>query len=125
MRDVAALQAAIADAAAALGDFHALVNNVASDDRHTLESITPAYYDDRIAINQRAALFAMQSVVPGMKRLGGGVDRQPRLDRLADQGGRLPVLRHRQVVGERPDARPGGLARAQTASASTPSRPAG
>jgi len=69
---VAALQSAIADAAAALGDFHALVNNVASDDRHTLESITPAFYDDRIAINQRAALFAMQSVVPGMKRLGGG-----------------------------------------------------
>jgi NAD(P)-dependent dehydrogenase (short-subunit alcohol dehydrogenase family) len=72
VRDVVALQSAIADAAAALGDFHALVNNVASDDRHTLESITPAYYDDRIAINQRAALFAMQSVVPGMKRLGGG-----------------------------------------------------
>ena len=72
VRDVAALKAAIAEAAAALGDFHALVNNVASDDRHTLESITPAYYDERIAINQRAALFAMQSVVPGMKRLGGG-----------------------------------------------------
>jgi NAD(P)-dependent dehydrogenase (short-subunit alcohol dehydrogenase family) len=72
VRDVAAMQQAIADAAAELGDFQALVNNVASDDRHTLESITPAYYDERIAINQRAALFAMQSVVPGMKRLGGG-----------------------------------------------------
>jgi NAD(P)-dependent dehydrogenase (short-subunit alcohol dehydrogenase family) len=72
VRDIAALQQAIAAAAAALGDFHALVNNVASDDRHTLDSITPAYYDERIAINQRAALFAMQSVVPGMKRLGGG-----------------------------------------------------
>lgn len=70
--DVAALQAAIADAAKELGDFHALVNNVASDDRHTLASITPAYYDERIAINQRAALFAMQAVAPGMARLGGG-----------------------------------------------------
>ncbi len=70
--DVAALQAAIADAAQELGDFHALVNNVASDDRHTLASITPAYYDERIAINQRAALFAMQAVAPGMQRLGGG-----------------------------------------------------
>lgn len=72
VRDVVALQSAIADAAAELGDFHALVNNVASDDRHSLESITPAYYDERIAINQRAALFAMQSVAPGMRRLGGG-----------------------------------------------------
>lgn len=72
VKDVPALQAAIRDAAAAQGDFHVLVNNVANDDRHPLESITPEYYDDRIAINQRAALFALQAVVPGMKRLGGG-----------------------------------------------------
>jgi D-xylose 1-dehydrogenase len=72
VRDVAALQSAIADAAAALGDFSVLVNNVASDDRHTLESVTPAYYDERMAINERPALFAIQSVVPGMKRLGAG-----------------------------------------------------
>jgi len=72
VRDVAALQQAIADAAAALGDFHVLVNNVASDDRHTLASVTPAYYDTRMAINERPAFFAIQSVVPGMQRLGQG-----------------------------------------------------
>ncbi|HEX7638582.1 MAG TPA: SDR family oxidoreductase [Burkholderiaceae bacterium] len=73
VRDIAALQAAIADAAQALGgDFHALVNNVASDDRHTLESVTPDYWDDRMAINERPAFFAIQAVVPGMRRLGGG-----------------------------------------------------
>jgi len=72
VRDVAALQAAIADAAAALGDFHALVNNVASDDRHTLEDVTPEYYEQRMAINERPAFFAIQAVVPGMRRLGGG-----------------------------------------------------
>ncbi|MBX3624634.1 MAG: SDR family oxidoreductase [Rhizobacter sp.] len=72
VRDIPALQAAIADAAKALGDFAVLVNNVASDDRHTLEEITPEYYDNRIAINQRPAMFAIQSVVPGMKRLGFG-----------------------------------------------------
>lgn len=72
VRDIAALQASMADAAKALGDFAVLVNNVASDDRHTLEEITPEYYDNRIAINQRPAMFAIQSVVPGMKRLGFG-----------------------------------------------------
>ena len=72
VRDVAALQQAIADAAAASGDFHVLVNNVASDDRHTLEAVTPDYYDSRMAINERPAFFAIQAVVPGMKRLGGG-----------------------------------------------------
>ena len=73
VRDIAALQAAIAEAAQALeGDFRVLVNNVASDDRHTLESVTPEYYDERMAINERPAFFAIQAVVPGMKRLGGG-----------------------------------------------------
>lgn len=71
--DVAALQQAIADAASALGgDFHVLVNNVGSDDRHRLEEVTPEYWDRRVAINQRPAFFAIQSVVPGMRRLGGG-----------------------------------------------------
>jgi D-xylose 1-dehydrogenase len=70
--DIAALQATIAEAAQALGDFAVLVNNVASDDRHTLESVTPEYYDQRIALNQRPAFFAVQAVVPGMRRLGFG-----------------------------------------------------
>jgi NAD(P)-dependent dehydrogenase (short-subunit alcohol dehydrogenase family) len=72
VRDVAALQQAVADAAAVLGDFHVLVNNVASDDRHTLESVTPEYWDNRMAINERPAFFAIQAVVPGMRRLGQG-----------------------------------------------------
>lgn len=72
VRDVAALQSAITEAALALGDFSVLVNNVASDDRHTLESVTPDYYDDRMAINERPAFFAIQAVVAGMRRLGAG-----------------------------------------------------
>lgn len=72
VRDIGALQGCIAEAAQALGDFSVLVNNVASDDRHTLESVTPAYWDERMAINERPAFFAVQAVVPGMQRLGGG-----------------------------------------------------
>jgi len=72
VRDVAALQQAIGDAERELGDFAVLVNNVASDDRHTLESVTPEYYDQRMSINERPAFFAIQAVVPGMKRLGFG-----------------------------------------------------
>lgn len=70
--DVAALQAALAQAQTELGDFSTLVNNVASDDRHTLESVTPKYWDERMAVNQRPAFFAIQALVPGMRRLGGG-----------------------------------------------------
>jgi NAD(P)-dependent dehydrogenase (short-subunit alcohol dehydrogenase family) len=72
VRDIPAMQAAIARAARAQGDFAVLVNNVASDDRHSLESVTVDYWEQRMAINQRPAFFAIQSVVPGMKRLGGG-----------------------------------------------------
>lgn len=70
--DVPSLQQALGDAAGALGDFHVLVNNVGSDDRHALAEVTPDYWDRRMAINQRPAFFAIQAVVPGMRRLGGG-----------------------------------------------------
>lgn len=72
VRDIAALQGAMARAAQALGDFSVLVNNVASDDRHRMEDVTPEYWEQRMAINQRPAFFAIQAVVPGMKKLGGG-----------------------------------------------------
>lgn len=72
VRDVAALQGAIEDATRELGDFSTLVNNVARDDRHTIESVTPEYWDERMAVNLRPAFFAVQSIVPGMRRLGGG-----------------------------------------------------
>ncbi len=72
VRDIAAYQATIAALAARLGDFTVLVNNAARDDRHTIEEVTPAYWDERLAVNLRHHYFAIQSVVPGMKRAGGG-----------------------------------------------------
>jgi NAD(P)-dependent dehydrogenase (short-subunit alcohol dehydrogenase family) len=70
--DIPALQSAIRDAAKAIGNFHVLINNVANDDRHSLMDVTPEYYDARIAVNQRPAFFAIQAVVPAMKKMGGG-----------------------------------------------------
>lgn len=70
--DVSALQAAIRDAAATLGDFNALVNNVASDDRHAVADVTPEYWDQRMAVNERPAFFAIQAVLPGMQKQGRG-----------------------------------------------------
>lgn len=70
--DVADLQRAIAEAMDVLGAFDVLVNNVGSDDRHQLGAVTAAYWNERIAINQRAAFFAIQAVEPGMREKGGG-----------------------------------------------------
>lgn len=56
----------------AIGDVDVLVNNAANDDRHRLADITPAYFDERIAVNLRHLVFATQAVAPGMARRGGG-----------------------------------------------------
>jgi D-xylose 1-dehydrogenase len=55
-----------------LGPIDVLVNNAGNDDRHELADLTPAYWDDRIAINLRHMLFAAKAVAPGMKARGGG-----------------------------------------------------
>ena len=72
IRDIAALQAAIARAAVELGDIGVLVNNAASDTRHDWQEVTPTYWDDRMAINLRPMFFAIQAVAPTMQRMGGG-----------------------------------------------------
>jgi NAD(P)-dependent dehydrogenase (short-subunit alcohol dehydrogenase family) len=72
VRDIAAYQAVLAELAGRLGTFTVLINNAARDDRHDLEEVTPAYWDERIAVNLRHQYFAIQAVVPGMKRAGGG-----------------------------------------------------
>jgi NAD(P)-dependent dehydrogenase (short-subunit alcohol dehydrogenase family) len=72
VRDIPAYQAAIIGMAARLGPFTVLINNAARDDRHSLEEVTPAYWDERIAVNLRHQFFAIQTVAPGMKKAGGG-----------------------------------------------------
>ena len=54
------------------GDIGVLVNNAARDDRHSIESVTVDFWDERIAVNLRHQFFAAQAVVDQMKRLGGG-----------------------------------------------------
>jgi NAD(P)-dependent dehydrogenase (short-subunit alcohol dehydrogenase family) len=70
--DIQALQAVIDRTGRDLGDIGVLVNNAANDQRHKWQDVTPDYWDERMAINLRPMFFAIQSVAPQMKRLGGG-----------------------------------------------------
>ena len=70
--DVAALQSAVAELADRTAGIDVLVNNVASDDRHRVDDVTPAYFDERVAINLRPHFFAAQAVLAGMRARGGG-----------------------------------------------------
>jgi D-xylose 1-dehydrogenase len=70
--DTQALVRAIHDAADAFGPITVLVNNAAHDQRHTIEEITPEYWDDRMAVNLKHQFFAAQAVAPMMRAAGGG-----------------------------------------------------
>ena len=54
------------------GPVHALVNNAANDDRHRMDDVTEAYWNERIAVNLRHYFFAAQAVVPAMRKAAGG-----------------------------------------------------
>jgi fumarylacetoacetate (FAA) hydrolase family protein/NAD(P)-dependent dehydrogenase (short-subunit alcohol dehydrogenase family) len=58
---------------AAIGPVDVLINNAANDDRHSIADVTPAYWDQRMAVNLRHLYFCAQAVAKGMKESGGGV----------------------------------------------------
>ncbi len=49
-----------------------LINNAANDARHSVESVTPEYWDQAIAVNLKHQFFASQAVIPVMKKAGRG-----------------------------------------------------
>ena len=51
-----------------LGDVDVLINNAGSDDHHTIDDLTEEYFNNRINVNLRHHLFAIQAVIPGMER---------------------------------------------------------
>ncbi|TAM54112.1 MAG: SDR family oxidoreductase [Paraburkholderia sp.] len=73
LRDTDAIERVFAAIAAKAGAIDVLVNNAASDDRHPFGAITPAYWDERIAVNLRHQFFCAQHAASGMKTAGKGV----------------------------------------------------
>ena len=65
--------AAIRTAFDAVGAVDILVNNAANDDRHEVATVTPDYFDDRIAVNLKHQFLCAQAVVPAMRAAGRGV----------------------------------------------------
>ena len=72
VRDIEALREAIRQAGEVNGPITVLVNNAARDDRHELDDVTPAYWDENLAVNLKHFFFAIQAVRPHMRELGGG-----------------------------------------------------
>ena len=72
LRDIEALRRAVHEAAERHGPIRVLVNNAGNDDRHTTESVTVDYWDNRMQVNLRHQFFAAQAVRPMMRGAGGG-----------------------------------------------------
>ena len=72
IRDVDALQAAIAQVSDELGPIRVLLNNAARDDRHKLEDVTPESWDEGQSVNLRPHFFSTQAVRDAMREAGGG-----------------------------------------------------
>jgi NAD(P)-dependent dehydrogenase (short-subunit alcohol dehydrogenase family) len=72
LTDISSVQATIADVRQKLGPVTVLVNNAGNDDRHQTRDVSPAYFDERVAVNLRHMFFAAQSVLDGMVAAGGG-----------------------------------------------------
>ena len=72
VRDIPAVQQAIATAAERLGPITVLVNNAARDDRHKVMEMDLARWDEEMAVNLRHHFFTAQAVVPMMREAGRG-----------------------------------------------------
>ena len=72
LRDIAALQNSIHQAAAAHGPIGVLVNNAAHDERHDWKTVTVDYWEDRLQVNLRHQFFAIQAAAPMMQAVGAG-----------------------------------------------------
>lgn len=73
LTDIGQLQATLDGLIAEHGAVDVLINNAANDDRHSLDEVTPAYWDDRIAVNLRHLYFAARAVAKSMRAAGRGV----------------------------------------------------
>ncbi|MEQ8587674.1 MAG: SDR family NAD(P)-dependent oxidoreductase [Thalassobaculaceae bacterium] len=98
VRDLAALDRAIKTIRKRFGAISVLVNNAAKDDRHTLEHVSPDYWDDRFALMVRPMFFAAKAVVADMRTRAGGsivnlgaADRPLRSSRVAYDAAKAAV----------------------------------
>ena len=94
VRDVKAYQAVIAEIGGSLGAITVLVNNAARDDRHSLEEVTPAYWDERIAVNLRHQFFGAR----GQSAIAAG--RREEIERIAAMNlqGKPDVFNHAEIL---------------------------
>jgi NAD(P)-dependent dehydrogenase (short-subunit alcohol dehydrogenase family) len=72
LTDVSVLRKCIQSIIAKFKTVDVLVNNAGNDARHSIDEVTPEYWDRTIAVNLRHQFFVSQAVIPAMKKAGRG-----------------------------------------------------
>jgi D-xylose 1-dehydrogenase len=67
LTNIAALKQSIDEVIAKLGTIDVLVNNAANDQRHSIDEVTPEFWEHCMQQNLRHHFFCMQSVLPAMR----------------------------------------------------------
>jgi NAD(P)-dependent dehydrogenase (short-subunit alcohol dehydrogenase family) len=67
LTSIPALQESVAQVLARFGGLDVLVNNAANDQRHSVDEVTPEYWDHSMAVNLRPQFFTIQAVLPAMR----------------------------------------------------------
>jgi NAD(P)-dependent dehydrogenase (short-subunit alcohol dehydrogenase family) len=70
--DLGALKAAVDQVLATHATVDVLVNNAANDQRHSIEEVTPDFWEHSLATNLRPHFFTIQAVLPAMRKAGRG-----------------------------------------------------
>ena len=72
LTDVDAIQTSVQKIITELGRVDVLVNNAGNDTRHSIQEVTPEYWDRAMAVNLKHQFFVSQAVIPAMKQARGG-----------------------------------------------------
>lgn len=72
LTDTSAIREAVGQVVAAHGTVDVLVNNAGNDQRHSIEEVSPAFWDRSMAVNLRPHFFTAQAVLPAMRAAGHG-----------------------------------------------------
>ncbi|HTF69234.1 MAG TPA: SDR family NAD(P)-dependent oxidoreductase, partial [Edaphobacter sp.] len=72
LSDIAAIKASVRDILQRFNTIDVLVNNAGNDSRHSIEEVTPEYWDLAIAVNLKHQFFMAQAVIPSMRQAGHG-----------------------------------------------------
>ena len=72
LTDIPALRVAVQRVLTACGRVDVLVNNAGNDKRHTIDEVTPEFFEHCMQQNLMHYFFCTQAVIPAMKAAGGG-----------------------------------------------------